>query len=120
MAAIVRLYTYSEIISAPVAPSSGRYSSDSVGLLKGRYLGRAQIEADTGSAQSSSADLSSNTSVKLLQYMVEPGKIVHYELFPPGHSGAVTEATTASPYISGTGLLYFGPEWVISVLEASF
>lgn len=119
MSAVVRLYTYSSVLTAPVAPSSGRFSSDSVGLLKNRYLGRAMITADTIAAQSTTSDLSPDGTF-LLQILVQPGKIVHYEVFPQGYSGSITEATTASPYVSGKELLHYGPGWTISLLEASF
>lgn len=119
MSAVVRLYTYSGVLTAPVAPSSGRFSSDSVGLLKNRYLGRAMITADTIAAQSTTTDLTPEGTF-LLQIMVQPSKVVHYEVFPDGYSGSITEATSASPYISGTQLIHVGPRWLVSLLEASF
>lgn len=117
--ATINLFTYSEIITAKVAPSSGRFSADSVGMLKNRYLARAQLTPTTGSPQSTTADLAPSGTT-ILQYMVEPGKVVYYEVFPEGYSGAITEATAASPWVSGTGILMFGPGWRISMLEASF
>ena len=120
MTAVVRIFTYSEVITAPVAASSGRFASDSIGLLKGRYLGRDMVTASTGAAVATASSAASNTNVKLVQVQVEPGKIVHYEIFPEGHSGAITEATTASPFTSGTQLFSFGPNYTISLLEASF
>ena len=120
MAAIVSLFTYSELITARKAASSGTYSSDSVGLLKQRYLGRAQLTVDTASSLATSADLAPS-GTNILQYMVQPGKIVYYEAFPEGYtSDTITEATSLSPYISGTGLLMFGPSWTISLREAIF
>jgi hypothetical protein len=118
--ASVRIFTYSEIITAPVAASSGRFSSDSVGLLKQRYLGRETISISTGSASSSSANTSDNSSVKLVQVQADPGTVVHYEIFPENWSGAITEATTDSPFMSGTQLFNFGKGWTISFREASF
>lgn len=116
MAVVVRIFTYSEIITAPVAASSGRYSSDSVGLLKNPYLGKDQVTAGTGVAVSTSAAAATD-STRLVQIQVEPGKIVHYETVPAGQDRT---ATTASPFISGTSLLHFGPSWQLSLLEASF
>jgi hypothetical protein len=115
MAAVVRIFTYSEVITAPVAASSGRYSSDSIGLLKNPYLTSDQIEATTAAAVSTA--LASNTSVRLVQVQIEPNKIVHYETVPAGQART---ATTASPFISGTVLLSFGPDWQLSLLEANF
>lgn len=116
MAAQVRVFTYSEVITAPVAASSGRYSSDSVGLLKNPYEGKDLVTPDTSTPQTTDAAIATNAT-RLAQVMVEPGKIVHYETIPSGQSRTVT---TDSPYISGTVLLHFGPGWQLSFLEASF
>lgn len=117
--ASVRIFTYAEIITAPVAASSGRFSSDSVGLLKQRYLGRDMVTVSTGGAVTTSAN-AAPTGTRLVQIQVDPGIVVHYEIFPEGYSGSVSAATTASPFISGTTLFNFGPGWTISFLEASF
>lgn len=116
MAAVVRIFTFSEIITAPVAASSGRYSTDSVGLLKHPYLGRDQVTAGTGAAVATSASAAPD-STRLVQVQVEPGKIVHYEAVPQGQERT---AATTSPFISGTTLIHFGPGWTLSFLEASF
>lgn len=115
--ASVRIFTYAEIVTAPVAPSSGRFSSDSVGLLKQPYLGRDQVTINTGAAVATSA-VAAPSGTRLVQVVVDPGKIVHYEVFPKDHSRSITEATAASPFFSGVQLLMFGPEWTISFLES--
>ena len=115
----VRIFTYSELLTAPVAPSSGRFSTDSVGLLKQRYLGRDRVTVSTGSAVTTDAAAAPHHT-KLVHVIVDPNTIVHYEVFPEGFSGAVTEATIDSPHFSGTQLLNFGAGWTISFLEATF
>lgn len=114
----VRIFTYSELLTAPVAPSSGRFASDSVGLLKQRYLGRDKVTVNTVTPVSTSA-LAATQHTKLVHILVDPNTIVHYEIFPEGWSGAITEATAASPFMSGTQLFNFGSGWTISFLEAS-
>lgn len=117
--ASVRIFTYSELMTAPVASSSGRFASDSIGLLKQRYVGRDMVTVSTGAAVSTSSS-AAPTSARLVQVIVDPNVIVHYEVFPEGYSGAITAATTASPFFSGTQLLNFGPAWTMSFLQASF
>lgn len=117
--ASARIFTYSELMTAPVAASSGRFSSDSVGLLKQRYLGRGMVTLSTGAAVATDP-LAAPRGTNLVQIQVDPGIIVHYELFPEGYSGSITEATTASPYLSGIQLMNFGPNWYISFLQAAF
>ncbi len=117
--ASVRIFTYAEIITAPVAPSSGRFSSDSIGLLKQRYLGRDMVTVSTGAAVTTNP-LAAPRGTALVQIQIDPGIIVHYEMFPEGYSGSITEATTASPYMSGVQLYNHGPGWTISFLQASF
>jgi len=117
MAVTVRLFTFSEIITAPVSATSGRYSTDSVGLLKYPYLARQTISAGA-SATTANASLTSNNNCQLLQVQVDPGGVVHIEL--TARATDITEATTDSLYISGTQLFKIGPNWSISLLEASF
>lgn len=120
MATTVRVFTYSAIITAPVAASSGRFSSDSVGLLKHPYMGRDLIVATTGGAQATDPSMAP-MGTSLIRIQVQPGgNAVHYELLPENNSGAITQATTDSPHLDGDGLFAFGPGWTVSILEASF
>lgn len=117
--ASVRIFTYAELLTAPVSPSSGRFASDSIGLLKQRYLGRDTVTVSTGSPVTTDSSAAPQHT-KLVQVLVDPNVIVHYEVFPEGYSGAISAATTDSPFFSGTQLLNFGAGWTISFLEASF
>ena len=114
MTATVRIFSHSEIVTAPVAASSGRYSSDSVGLLKQPYLGRESLDVTSTAAQTSAAATAAN-GTKLLHVLVQPGKTVFYEITPSGQT--VTVATSSSKFMSGSELFQFGPGWQISLLE---
>lgn len=115
MTAIVRIFTHSSTLTAPVQSGSGVYSTDSLMLLKQPYLARQSISVDSGAAQSSSPATSpSKTGLAYIQ--VESGKAVHLEVNPPGRFIA---ADTSSPIVTGNVIFEFGPGWTISVLEAT-
>lgn len=114
MTAIVRIFAHSGLITAPVAPGSGRFSTDSVGLLKQPPLGRERFEV-AAVALNSSASVSESRHTALLLVQVQPGKVVHYECTP--QSFELAEASTTSPTISGEVVIQFGQGWTISFLE---
>lgn len=116
MAAIVRIFPHSGLITAPVAAGSGRLSTDSVGLLKQPPLGREKLTTDTTTVASSSAATASNTSTRIVFIQVQANKIVHYECTPEGQE--LVEAGDTSPTITGETVLQFGPGWRISFLES--
>lgn len=115
MAAVVRIFTVSGLVPAPVV-AGDRLSYDSVQLIKWPLLGRDLLNCDTSTADTSDASAApAATRMALIQ--VQAGKTVHYELFP--ENADVTAATDASPTLSGQTTVEFGPGWRISVLEAS-
>lgn len=114
MTATVRIFTHAGTASAKVDPAGGRYTADSVFLLKQPYLGRQTIAATSGSAQSSLRAMAPRGS-SLLHVEVQPGKTIHYEINPSNRDVA---ATTDSPTLTGHTNFEFGPDWSISVLEA--
>lgn len=116
MTAIVRISTYSGLITAPVAAGSGRFSSDSVGLLKQPPEGIETLTASTGAAVSSDS-AKATRATRLILVQVQTGKVVHYAVTPQGQDEHV--ATTSHPTISGEVVIQFGDGWTISVLENS-
>ena len=118
MSVVVRSFTYSGLMTANVVNSGGgRYSSDSVFLLKPPYLSNETLTANTVTAVTSAVATSTPNEIRLLQVQVAPGGRVHYEVTPQGHT--LREATTDSPVISGDQLMHFGTGWRISFLEAA-
>lgn len=113
VSAIVRIFSHSSIVTAPVSPGSGRFSSDSISQLKQPPEGREMFTVGDISASTSAAATATNAT-RLLLIQVQPGKRVHYEVSP---SGTVTAATTTSPICSGDTVIQFGPSWQVSFLE---
>ncbi len=113
MSAIVRIFTHSAIVTAPVSPGSGRFSSDSISQLKQPPEGREMFTVGAVTA-STSASATATGSTRLLLIQVQPGKRVHYEVSP---GTTVTAATSTSPVCSGDTVLQFGPGWSVSFLE---
>lgn len=113
MTALVRCFSFTGVTTAPVNAASGRYTSDSVSLMKNPYLARQSITASTGSAQNTSAELTPSHA-KLLQVQIQPGKIVAIEVNPPNRSA---EADVDSQYFSGDIMLECGPGWTLSIRE---
>lgn len=114
MTAIVRISMYASLITAPVAGSSGRLSTDSVGLLKQPRLGGEKLTVSNTSVPSLSATAASGTQLALVQ--VQPGKVVHYEVTPQPDAD-ILPATDTCPTIEGSTIVNFGPGWRISFLE---
>lgn len=114
MAATVRLFTFSGLMTAPVASGSMRLSTDSVGLLKYPYLANETITANTSAAQSSAAALSASSEAKVLLVQVQQGKAVSIEINNPNRS---TVATVDSPVFTGDQIFMFGSGWSVSLLE---
>lgn len=112
MSAVVRAFYRSGTTAAPVAAGGGRFTSDSVLLVKEPYLDRDSVTVSTGAAQSIDA---APNGTKMLHLQVQQGKQVHVEVNPPNRS---TEADTGSPIYSGNTMLEFGPGWSASFLEA--
>lgn len=115
MAATVRMFTFSGIMTAPVASGSKQFSSDSIGLLKYPYLAAESIVATTVSAQETSQDLTP-AGTELVFIQVQEGKAVHFEINSPNRS---VSATVASPVLTGLGGTVFkvSAGWSISLLE---
>lgn len=114
MSATVRIFTHAGITSAKVDAGGGRFTSDSVFLLKQPYLGRQTLTATSGAAVSSDRANAPRGS-NILHVEVQPGKAIHYEINP---SNRTTAATTDSPTLTGRTNFEFGPDWSISVLES--
>jgi hypothetical protein len=114
MSALVRLFSHTGITTAAVNPASGRYSTDSVGLLRWPYLAREAVTANTGTAQSTTTTLTASNGTKLLHMQVETGKVVAAELNPPNRS---VSADSSSPRFSGDVTFDCGPNWTVSLLE---
>lgn len=112
MAATVLVFYHSGLTTAHVAAGT-RYTTDSVGMLKQPYIGRASLTANTGTAQSVSA---APAGTKIAYIQVQEGKAVHVETNPENRS---TDADTSSPYISGSVTIECGPSWSFSFLERS-
>lgn len=113
MSALVRIFAHTGVTTAAVNPGAGRYSTDSVQMLKMPYLARQAITA-TGTAQSTNTALTSNTGTKLLNVQIQAGKTVAIEVNPPNRS---VEADSDSPYYSGDVTLEAGPNWTLSIRE---
>jgi len=111
MTATVGIFFHSGLTTAPVDASGGRFSSDSVMLLKQPYLGRSFVSVDQNAAVSCSQ---APQNTKLVRIEVQPGKAVRYEINPPNR-GVV--ADSQSPLMSGSDQLQFGDRWTISFLE---
>ena len=113
MTAIVRLFSYSSLVSAPVSPVSGRLSTDSVSQLKQPYLAREKLTI-AGTSQTSSAD-TAPSGTKLLMVQVQEGKTVNYEISP--ENATVTDADQTSPTLTGDQVFHFGAGWRIAFIE---
>lgn len=114
MAALTRFFAHGGISTAYVSPASGRYSSDSVGLLLQPYIAREAITANTGGAQSTTTALTTNSKVKIVSVEIAAGKLVAIECNPPNRA---VSADANSPQYSGTAQLECGKDWTFSVLE---
>lgn len=112
MSAVVRAFYRSGTSAAPVAAGGGRFTSDSLLLVKEPYLARSSVTVNTGTAQSIDA---APTGTKMLHLQIQQGKQCHVEINPPNRS---TAADTGSPIYSGDTILEFGPGWTASFLEA--
>lgn len=111
MTTTVRCFYHTGTTTAPVSASGGRFTSDSVMLVKQPYLERDSVTVNTGTPQSIDA---APAACKLLVVQVQEGRAAHMEINPPNRS---TAADTGSPIVSGTVHLEFGPDWTASFLE---
>lgn len=116
MSAIVRLFSHAGLALAHVASYAEQKADQSISLLKQPYLARASVTVDTGTPQTTTADLAPQHT-RLLRIQVEPGKRVHIELTPEGQT--LRTADTSSPIYEGDDQVEFGRGWLVSVLEAS-
>jgi hypothetical protein len=114
MSALCRLFSHTGISTAYVNPASGRYSTDSVGMLKLPYLAREAITATSSPAQSTTTTLTASSGTKLVHMQVQVGKTVAVECNPPNRS---TDADSSSPRYSGDVTFEAGPNWVFSIIE---
>jgi hypothetical protein len=115
MSALVRLYSHTGVTTAPVNAAAGRYTTDSVAMLKMPYLAREAITANTGTAQSTTTALTTNSGTKLVHVQIETGKTVAIEVLPPNRTGV--SADSSSPRYAGDCTFEAGPNWLFSVLE---
>jgi hypothetical protein len=115
MSAYVRCFALGSLSTAHVNPASGQFASDSVGLIGWPYLAKEAITANTGTAQSTSAALTTSRGIKLLRVEVEPGKTVGIEFLPPNRT--VVAADTTSPRFTGDQLFACGQDWILSIIE---
>lgn len=113
MTAIVRLFSYHTLISAPVSPVSGRLSTDSVSQLKQPYLAKESLTVSSSSQTSAAATAPGST--RLLMVQVQEGKTVNYEISPA--NADVTEADQTSPTLTGDQVFQFGEGWRIAFIE---
>ena len=129
MSARVGIYSHSGLSTPRVAASSGRYTSDSLFLLKQPYLAGEVITATTASAQStgrisrptdagsgSTASATAPDGASMFHVQVEPGKRVHVEVNPS--TATARTATTSSPIYEGNTQIEAGPGWRLSILES--
>jgi hypothetical protein len=114
MSALVRIFAHSGVTTAPVNAGAGRYTTDSVSLLKQPYLGRQSLTATTGAAQTTNDLLTANAGAKLLNVQIQAGKTVAIEVNPPNRN---IEADSDSPYFSGDVTFEAGQNWKLSIKE---
>lgn len=113
MSALCRFFAHTGVTTAPVNAASGRYTTDSVAMLKQPYLAREAVTANSGAAQSTTTALTTSAA-KLVHVQIETGKVVAIECNPPNRS---TSADSSSPRYSGEVTFEAGPNWTFSVLE---
>jgi hypothetical protein len=114
MSALVRLFAHKGVSTAFVNPASGRYSTDSIGMLDLPYLAREAITATSSPAQSTTTTLTASVGTKLVHIQIETGKTVAIEVLPPNRS---VSADSSSPRYSGDVTMVAGPNWTFSILE---
>jgi hypothetical protein len=114
MTALVRIFAHSSVTTAPVNAGAGRYTTDSVSMLKQPYLGRQSLTVTDGAAQATNTTLTANANAKLLNVQVQAGKTVAIEVNPPNRN---VEADSDSPYFSGDVTFEAGQNWTLSIKE---
>jgi hypothetical protein len=114
MTTTVNVFYHEGLVTAAVANSSGRFSSDSVQLLTQPYLGSDQLSTATPTVANTTG-ANAGPASRLARLEVQPGKAAYVEINPPNRA---VNASAASPLISGNNTYAFGPGWTISVLEA--
>jgi hypothetical protein len=120
MTATVRLFAHDGINTLPVASDAGQFRGNSMFVLRQPYLAREKIEADSGSATTTAADLSASQHTRVLRVEIEPGKRLAYEVSPPGRNGGTpVDADSSSPVASGDIELEFGFNYRLSVLDVT-
>jgi len=111
--ATVRVFAHTGVTTAPVAPGAGRYTTDSIPLMKQPYLARETITPDVSTAVSTAAATAPNKTA-LFNVQIETGKRVAIEVNPQNRS---VVATADSPQYTGNVTFEAGPEWSLSMLE---
>lgn len=114
MSALVRVFTHTSVTSAALNPGAGRYTTDSVSMLKMPYVAREAVTVSSGAATSTTTALTTNASVKLFHVQIQPGKVVAIEVNPPNRS---VPADAESPYYSGDITIEAGKDWTLSIIE---
>ena len=120
MTANVRVFIHTSLMSAPLSPGAGRFTTDAIMQLKQPYIARELLSPDTGTAANTSASITANLKGPsgLAYVQVQLGKRVHCEI-TPSNEDSVTEADTSSPIIEGDVLLQIGPNYRLSFLEST-
>ena len=113
MTAIVRIFTHSSLVAAPVSAGSGRLSGELGGLLKQPQDSREKFVVGTDRHVASQP---APRSAGFLIVQVQEGKRVHYELTP--ESRELVIPNDSSPVLTdGQHILQYGPGWRASFLE---
>lgn len=114
--ATVRIFSYSELISARVSTGGGQPAQNSVFMLREPYLAGEILTPSTSVAQSSSAN-TAPADTRMLKVQVDGGKRCHYEVTSTGQT--LRPATSSSPILSGDELIYFAQGYILSLLEVT-
>lgn len=115
MATSVRLYSHGGLTTPPVTGSNGRFTSDSLFLLRQPYLAGEVLSASASATASAAATCPDGTT--LVHIQIAPGARCHYECTPA--NATLTNATTNSPIIEGSTQVQAGPGWRFSFVEAA-
>lgn len=117
MTAKVRCFAHDGMIAAHIANQAMQLSTNAVWLLRQPRIANETLTCTTGTAATSSSDLSSSNATRLLNVQVQSGKRVHYRITPNGRSAEA--ATADDPILHGDETLHFCTGWHISFLESS-
>lgn len=112
----VRVFAHSGLSTPPVKGTSGRFTSDSLFLLKQPYLAGETLSASGTATSTVAGTAPDGTALFFIQ--VAPGGRIAFEVTPSGHTARVATAT-GSPVIEGNTQVEAGPGWILSCIEAA-